>query len=128
MSRDASITLDWADGTYTFRLAIGQLRELQEKCNAGPAHILSRLSTGTWMVDDITETIRLGLIGGGANPVEALRLVRSYVEERPLAESILPAISILGAAVVGAPDEDEAQKKSGEAETMTESPASQTES
>lgn len=118
MSRDASITLDWADGTYVFRLAIGQLRELQEKCDAGPAHIMSRLSSGWWMVDDIVQTIRLGLIGGGLGPIEAMKLVRVYVEERPLVESIMPAIAILSSALVGAPDED-AQKKS-EAETTAE--------
>lgn len=105
MSRDASIEFDWADGHYRFRLAIGQLRELQEKCDAGPPVIFRRLIEEKWRVEDLTETIRLGLIGGGTKPDEARKLVRRYVEERPLQESILPAQAILSALLVGAPDE-----------------------
>lgn len=105
MSRDASIDLDWADGTYKFRLGIAQIRELQEKCDAGPVFILERLVKGTWRVDDLLQTIRIGLIGGGTKPEVALRLVRTYVEGRPLLENVQYAQAILGAALVGAPDE-----------------------
>lgn len=113
MSRDASITFDWGDGTHTFRLGIGQLRELQEKCgdarlgDAGPALILRRLSDGTWLVDDLIQTHRLGLMGGDKTmkSEDAVKLTRRYVEERPLLESVLSAQAILHAALVGAPDE-----------------------
>jgi hypothetical protein len=106
MSRDAAITLDWADGTYAFRLPWGQLAELQEKTGCGPQFLLSRLVAGSWKVEDLRETIRLGLIGGGAEPLKALDLVRRYVEQRPLLESVMPARAILTAALVGAPGED----------------------
>lgn len=105
MSRDAKITLDWADGTHDFRLAWRQLVELQEKCDAGPNVVLQRLYDGTWKVQDILETIRVGLIGGGMKPADALRLVRIYVEERPPLENVLVAQAILGAGLMGAPDE-----------------------
>ena len=105
MSRDASIDLDWADGPHTFRLAWGELRQLQEKCDAGPFVILSRLRGGTWRVDDISETIRLGLIGGGARPGDALALVRDYVESRPPLENLMLATGILSAAVIPPADE-----------------------
>lgn len=117
MSRDASITLTWGDGDYVFRLAWGQLSELQEKCDAGPFVILNRLSSGTWKVEDIAHVIRLGLIGGGLKPVEALKLVRSYVEDRPPMESLLTAQAILAAAVMGAPDEDRVKKNENPMET-----------
>lgn len=103
--RHAEVTLAWADGDYTFRLAIKQLMELQDKCNAGPAFILSRLMQGTWFVNDIRETVRLGLIGGGMDPAAALKLVRWYVEERPLAESIMLAKALLMAVIL--PIEDD---------------------
>jgi hypothetical protein len=105
MSRDAAVAFDWADGEHRFRLGIKELRELQEKCDAGPAFILGRLVDGSWRVDDILQTIRLGLIGGGLTPVTALPLVKLYVEQRPLFESIPAAQAILSAALVGAPDE-----------------------
>lgn len=110
MSRDASITLDWADGTYAFRLAWGELEKLQEACDAGPYVILGRLIDGAWRVADISNVIRLGLIGGGMPPVEALKKVRGYVEDRPPMENLTIAQAVLSAAIVGAPDEDAGKK------------------
>lgn len=116
--RDARVELDWADGTYAFRLAWGQLAELQERCDAGPYVVLQRLHNGTWRVEDITNVIRLGLIGGGMAPADALKKVRTYVEDRPPLENVLTAQAVLTAGLMGAPEEklgeadaaDEAQK------------------
>lgn len=105
MSRDGSVTIAWADGEHRFRLPIGQLRELQEKCDAGPAFILGRLQSGRWLIDDVRETLRLGLIGGGMSPGEALKLVQRYFDERPKMESIQPAMAVLLSALVGTGDE-----------------------
>lgn len=103
--RDGRIEFDWADGTYSFRLAWGQLGELQEKCDAGPYVVLQRLHSGTWRIEDITNIIRLGLIGGGMEPSPALKLARSYVEDRPPMENLIPAQVILSAALIGVPEE-----------------------
>jgi hypothetical protein len=105
MSRDAKVELDWADGTFTFRLGWGELAELQERCDAGPLIIHSRLATGAWRVEDISSVIRLGLIGGGMKPDDALKRVRSYVEARPPLENVPLAMAVLGVALQGAPDE-----------------------
>lgn len=105
MSRTAKITLVWGDGEHLFRLRIGELIELQEKCDAGPAFILERLATSRWKVEDVRETIRLGLIGGGLDPLKALTLVKRYVDERPLQENINHAYAIVASAIVGAEDE-----------------------
>ena len=125
--RDARVSFDWADGTYSFRLAWGQLAELQEKCDAGPYVVLQRLHGGAWRVEDISNIIRLGLIGGGLEPSPALKLTRAYVETRPPMENLIPAQVILSAALMGAPDE-----KSGEDDaaspTKNSSTNSQTES
>jgi hypothetical protein len=103
--RDATVTFDWADGTYSFRLAWGQLAELQEKCDAGPYVVLQRLHSGEWRIEDVSNIIRLGLIGGGMEPAPALKLTRAYVEARPPMENIIPAQVILSAALTGAPEE-----------------------
>jgi hypothetical protein len=105
MSADASKTFEWADGEYKFRLAIGQLRELQDKTGVGPYALLSRVIDRTWKVDDLREVIRLGLIGGGLEPLKALSLVKNYVEGRPLMESLTPVKVILAAALFGDPDD-----------------------
>ena len=126
MSRDASITFDWADDTHTFRLPLGQLRELQEKTDAGPLSLLRRLQGGTWRVDDAREVIRLGLIGGGMKPEDALTLTRRYVDPPcPMLASVNTAVLILGAAVLGVDDEPLPGKdRTAEATTGSASPSS----
>lgn len=125
--RDARVTFDWADGTYTFRLAWGQLGELQEKCDAGPYSVLQRLHSGSWRIEDIANVIRLGLIGGGMEPSPALKLTRAYVEARPPMENLIPAQVILSAGLTGAPEEKVGE---GDAASPTENSStnSQTES
>lgn len=115
MSRDAKITLTWGDDDYVFRLGWGELAELQEKTDAGPYVVLQRLHGGQWRVEDITNVLRLGLIGGGLKPVDALKLVRTYVEARPPMENVPFAIGVLSVALMGAPDEP-----SGEAEAPSQ--------
>jgi hypothetical protein len=120
MSSDGSITFPWADGEYRFRLAIGQLRELQDKSNAGPAELVQRLTVGTWRVDDIRETLRLGLIGGGTKPTEALVLVKRYVDDRPWLENVHPAHAVLMAALVGDPNEPVGKDEAAATEPETD--------
>lgn len=114
MSANGSITFDWADGEHTFRLAIGHLRELQDKTDCGPMQVFDRLSSKSWRVDDVREVIRLGLIGGGMKPLDALVLTKRYVDEQGinLVENALAAQNILLAALVGVRDDQVgAQKK-----------------
>lgn len=111
MSRDASITLQWGDSDCTFALRWGELAKLQEATDAGPFVILDRLNDGRCRLEDISEVIRWGLVGGGKTPAEATKLVRLYVEGRPPAENRLTAQVIMSAACFGAPEE-EIEKKS----------------
>jgi hypothetical protein len=122
MTRSAAITLQWADGKHTFRLGYGELRELQEKTDAGPNLVLNRLIAGAWMIDDIVEIIRLGLIGGGEPPLRALSLTDRYVKERPdwTLNSKL-AFAIIAAALQGHEDEP-VGKAEAEGEAGDESP------
>lgn len=117
MSRDASITLPWADGDYTFRLAWGELIKLQEACDAGPQLVLDRLTARTWRMEDIASVIRLGLIGGGMEPAKALKLTRDYVESRPPLENRMLARGILALALHGAPDEPPGEQEAAPEET-----------
>jgi hypothetical protein len=115
MSRNADIELPYPDKLRKFRLGIGQLRALQERCNAGPAKIYRRLQEGDWLVDDVLETIRQGAIGGGAKLDEAVVLMKD-VESRPIAEAVQWALIILGVGLAGVSDESFDPRKDGDAE------------
>lgn len=111
---NGKISLSWADGEHEFNVAkIGQIFELQDKCGCGLMEIFSRLREGRWRFEDIRETIRLGLIGAGATPAQALILTKRYVDERPFAENTQTAMAILMAAIVGVPEEEQLEKKAG---------------
>ncbi|MFZ2869846.1 gene transfer agent family protein [Zavarzinia sp.] len=97
-------TLTWAGGEHAFRLGIEHLRALEQRCDAGPEEILGRLMTRTWRVSDVTDTIRLGLEGGGLAKDEARRLVAVHVEDGPLALSVELAQAIIMMALWGDPD------------------------
>lgn len=114
----ARIELEWADGKYEFRLGLKELRILQEKCNAGPLAVYRRLVDGTWRVDDVFETMRLGLMGAGMEPTKALKLVEQYAVERPLIENIPRAQAIIGVALVG-PEDDQLPKPTATEETKS---------
>ena len=123
MSRSARYTGVFGDGKHEFALNIGELEELQERCDAGPEEIMARLFAGTWRVADLRETLRLGLKGAGMEPARALVLIERYAGPGQLMGLKTLATNILGAALVGAPDEDvpEGELKAGE--TTTPSPA-----
>jgi hypothetical protein len=86
-----TIELEWADGSYIFKLPLPQIRELETKCReasgvaSGIAAIFARVLKGCvpvgkevmlapgaaeFYVTDIIETIRQGLIGGGKGIVD----------------------------------------------------------
>lgn len=110
-NRNASVTLPWADGDYTFSLKWKQLIELQEKLDAGPGYILDKMWQNNWKVEYISEIIRLGLIGGDQTPANALNLVRTYVETRPPLENLSLAQAILAISLQGAPEEEKGEAK-----------------
>ena len=87
-NRNGVVSLDFGDGRHRFRLAMGELEELQEKTGIGPYVLWRRLLENEWRVVDVAETLRIGLVGGGLKPAEAL------------------AQLVVLAAIAGAPEEE----------------------
>src|SRR5262245_60226024 len=97
---NGEIELTWADGQHKFNLAkLKCVLEVEDKCGAGIAEIYQRVIEGRWKFNDIRETLRLGLIGAGMVPDRALTMINRYVDERPWAESVLPAQAVIMAAL-----------------------------
>ena len=135
MSRSAEVMLDWADGTHKFALKVEHLIELQEKCDAGPWYIQWALqsavvagSAGFQPPKDmspayVTETIRLGLVGGGMDAVEALKKVRSYVGPGQLSANMATAFAVISVALQGAPEDEPEKPAAGVKKTASRSRA-----
>lgn len=122
---NGKVRLAWRGGEHDFNLAqYKSLLALEAKCNAGVRAIMLRLETDTWYVDDIRETIRLGLIGGGATPEQALQLVKLHVDDCPLAHSKLVAYGVLSATMIGVPGDNDVGKKKPDASAATATDAS----
>lgn len=129
MSADGSIELDFGGDRRTFRLAIENLLALQERRNAGPLEIAVRLQSGTWRVEDISETIRLGLMGGGMDGRSAKNLVDAMVKPPNITLHVLTALAVLLAALQGVPDDPAGkdQAVAGAPETAVSPPPPSTE-
>lgn len=117
-----SQALVWAGGEHAFHLGLGELRALQQRCDAGPAWVLTRLRGGHWQVDDVVQPIRFGLIGAGMPEPEARALVDAHVVV-PLGRFVLLAIAILAPAIVGEPDDPVGEAEGEGKTTPTRSPA-----
>lgn len=106
MSRTGEVTLDFAGEERPFRLPIGRLRVLQERCDAGPLELVRRYENGNWRVDDVREPILQGLIGGGMDQAMATKLVTQFFDGFPLLKFVTLAQVIVLAALAGSPEED----------------------
>lgn len=125
---ETHIDLDFGDGRYRFWLPMARIVEVERLCGdkslltihdeLGNAMGMDR-ETGVPMfagggqgrIRDIYEVIRCGAVGGNArldgeteakvSPLDAKRLVDTYVDGRPIAETLPVAWSILEAAING---------------------------
>jgi len=90
-----TVTAFLGDGEYPLALPFLLAEELQRKTGVGIGALFQRVRTLTFAINDLAETIRLGLIGGGMEPAAAFQLVETYVKQRPLAETLPVALLIL---------------------------------
>lgn len=140
---DTAVELAFGDGTYRFHLLMPQIMAIE----AGDRSILKMhedmggslgvvgdgepifIGGGSARVKDIVSVIRQGLIGGGegmvdgervtVSPIDATRIVETYVHDRPLAETLPVAWAVLNAAIMGV----RLKKKAGDAEPLSPSAA-----
>lgn len=106
-----TLLLSWHGGEHEFALPLGQLRALQDSCDAGPEQIFNRMRMGEWRIDDILETLRLGLIGGGLDKKEAGSLVLRICDQGDLANLKLTALQVLQHALFAPADDPLGEEK-----------------
>lgn len=150
MSRDGSTRVDWGgEADRPFRLGIGELKRLQDASGCGPLGIAARCLVSLAVLQamrekDYVTLSRLDLsniaekhhlrpvflqgllgLGGEVTGPDATTLVRDWVDDRPLAENLLPAYEICMGAVLGV-EEDPLGELEGEAADPPPSPTADT--
>lgn len=117
MSGSGIVRLFLGEADFDFRLAIGELRQLEEgrsrvlaaqghpPSEAGLEKIAGRLISSGWLVEEVREVLRLGLIGGGLDKERAARLVDQHVVPPDLVKCAATAYAVLAAALIGSPDD-----------------------
>lgn len=103
----AEIIDEWAGKERLFRLTFGGVLDLEE-ASGGEAigAIFLRVSTGKFKAMDVHNIIRIALIGGGMNKVEAKRLLADRFHNIPYLESASLAGDILVALMAGVEQDD----------------------
>lgn len=126
-----NLVLDWADGSYDFKLPWTACAEIERKGNAGIQEIYERVMVGQSHLSDVVEIIRQGLLGGAGGtvdgrPVECKppvveALLKRYVtgdDSRPFTESWNLSKAILHAFMVGYEPLEAGAKKKTEGESI----------
>jgi hypothetical protein len=101
-------TAFFGDGDHTFALTDDMITELERLSDVGIGALYLRAVNMQFNIADLIEIIRLGLIGGGTTPEQAMRLTDTYARNRPIDELYPLALDILDARWGGAVEDDEA--------------------
>ena len=91
----------FGDAEHDFNLGADQILELERVTGAGIGALCQRLFAGSFGYRDLTETLRLALIGGGLDPQEASSLVTAYVSMQPMMASMALAVDVLSVLYFG---------------------------
>jgi hypothetical protein len=87
------------------------------------SYALLRSVGGDWRVEDVRETIRLGLIGAGMTPTDAFIAVSTYVDQVdkfPLIDNVGVAAAILHHALTAPEGEKVGKPKAGKTKKATD--------
>lgn len=103
--------LTWAGGTHVFDLNSKRVSWMISRAFPGvngdtPAAAFLRFEQGTWSPDDVKQTMRIALIGGGLSEQDTDVLVAEHVSNQPLAANAMIACQVLGYLFTGATDGD----------------------
>lgn len=90
-------TAFFGDGEKTFALTDDMITELERITELGIGAVYLRAVNMQFKLVDLVEIIRLGLIGGGATPEQAMQLTDTYARNRPMDELFPLALDVLDA-------------------------------
>lgn len=99
------VVIRWVGGEHPFRLGLGEMRAIQDATGCGPEFLAHRIKSMQWKVDDLREIMRNGLIGGGMDHVQALRLIEQADASATGISLKVPALEVMLAYLYGPADD-----------------------
>jgi Phage tail tube protein, GTA-gp10 len=94
-------------GEHSFALTDTMIAELERQAEIGIGALYQRVVAMAFKASDLPEIIRLGLIGAGMHPHEAMQLTDTYARNRPMSETFPLALDIFDARWNGTEPEPE---------------------
>lgn len=85
----------FGDAEHPFKLDAGMILELERVTGSGIGAMARRFFAADFSFTELTETIRLGLVGGGLDPKEASALVTTYADRLTITELYAVALPII---------------------------------
>jgi len=85
------------------------INELERKTGVGIGALCMKVFAGNFTLAEISETIRLAMIGGGTTPAEADALTKTYTVTPSLMASHALAVTILDRLYSGEPKDPDAK-------------------
>lgn len=98
----------FGDAEHVFKLDPGMIVELERKAGSGIGAIVKRFLATEFTHADLTETLRLGLVGGGMDPQDAAALVDLYAERLSITHLYETALPVIEAAFFDPEDKADA--------------------
>jgi len=99
----------FGDAEYELRLTPILIAELERSTGCGIGGLCQRVFNNVFEYRDISEVIRLALVGGGTDPKKAADLVNTYVPSRPLIYAHALAVDVLQIVWFGKQNDDDSE-------------------
>lgn len=92
----------FGDAEHDFHLTPALVMELERRAGSGIGALYKRFLASDFGFAELTEIIRLGLIGGGMDPKDASQLVSLYSQTMTVVSLFLTAMPVMDALMTGA--------------------------
>lgn len=89
------ITRFFGDAEYEFHIGVDEAMEWERAQSKSLYRSFQEFTSGSFFLKDAKEVLRIGLIGGGMEPVKAFSLVEAYLGKPKFEGSIKLAIELL---------------------------------
>lgn len=102
-----TLTTEFGGVERAFRLRYGEILDLEDSCGGiGFGELYNTIARHRFKALYLRQTIKFGLVGGGMEPAEAERLVKSRFDSYPVGRLAQLALAILVATYDGIPSTD----------------------